>query len=323
MRPENGPLFIWTHVPFDYIEKSQESWKRLHRGRVSRPRELPMISHALDASMKHMFAEYIPQDRPVPIMVWSILRDEPLDQTFSSKIRTPPEILREDEHAYTLGIYQINEWATDYATRYWFAHAGKHMLLRQMQAVYAEVSTLQSRLNASRTYRFMDRVEYVAKERGRDFHHAVFSALFTHDFSHLDDCVREANIGGCHSVNELALFTGKKQGKTSLTKLFLSLHSESKNPVKRGIKRTLVSIMTGGVHEEPGIIYIHLAPPILESFFVGGMGAGIDLFVGMGAGVVAGGLVGALLAYVGVHETIHEYSTGRRFKGLIPLTMKM
>lgn len=310
---------------FGFVSQSQNSWRRLKRGIISRPQEIPSLSNALDTSIKKVFSTYINVNRPPTVVAWSVLRDEPLEpKGCQFDKRRPDGITEQDEEAYFTGIRQLNEWSTDFAAQYWLSHSPKHSLFQRIGKIYADISINSGQKIAyKQAYGLMEQVQLYAKKSGQNFEDAVFKALFQHDFSPVNMIISQSGIAECKTLDELALYLGKSLPKNNSTNILRSLYAqENESELIKLSKRTILSMLTGGWQSQPGIVEIVVAQPaaMFTAGAVGGATA-IDVLTGIAAGTLGGVISGTLWGYALIHETVHDYQTDKNFNGFIPLTL--
>lgn len=311
---------------FDFVTQSQESWRNLKRGIISRPQEIPSLSNVLDRTIKKVFSEYIVATRPPTLVAWSVLKDEPLEPMGRQfKRRRPEEITEPDEDNYYIGIHQLNEWGTDFAVRYWLSHSPKHSVLQKIGEIYVDISINSGhKIAYKQAYELMEQVQTSAKQRGQNFEDAVFKALFQHDFSDINMVVSQEKIADCQTINQLALHLGKSLPKNNTTQILRSLDTldtqKKDSELKRLSKRIILSMLIGGGQSQPGIVEIVAAQPTTT----GGIAASFaapDILTGIAAGTLVGAITSTPYGYVLLHETVHDYQTDREFIGFIPLTL--
>ena len=311
---------------FDFVTLSQESWRHLKRGLISRPQEIPGLSGLLDRSIKNVFSKYIDSARPPPVVVWSLLTDEPLESNECHfDYRRPEGITEEDELNYYIGIHQLNDWGTDLAARYWISHSSKHSIVRKTGEIYSDICINNGqKIFYKHAYEIMEQVKASAGEHGQNIEDAIFKALFQHDFRDIDIVVLQAKIADCQTLNQLALHLGKSLPKINETRISRSLNMHEKDSdIKRLSKRTILSMLKYGNHSQPGIVEIIVMQPaaVLISGVIT-LSVFTDIFTRIAAGTLGGIVITGLpYGYVLFHETVHDYQTDCKFNGFIPLTL--
>lgn len=315
------------HEQYSYILDSQSAWRKLRRGVISRPQEIPGISTVLDESIKIVFSSYLDQARPTSIVAWSVLKDEPLEPLWGRLSRRRPEaIAAQDERAYLFGITELNEWAVDFATKYWFTHASQTTLVQRLGAVYANICTgTGQKLMYGHTYRTMEQIGRTVEARYGYFDDAVFRALFLHDAHHLNRLVSEAYGSRLQSLDQLALHLGKQQKQKTFTTYAIDSEAKQSTVEIDGLfKRTLESFVMVGFQDHPGVIELIVAQQALVfgAYAVATTAVSGDILWGVTSGTIGGTLASSLMGgYALIHEAIHDYSRDRMFNGLIPLTL--
>lgn len=309
----------------DILRQSQQAWRDVSRGNISRPQEIPKIASFLDKSAKQVFGEYLDPGRPLPIVAWSVLRDEPRAKADRPKItcRYPAEIQTWRE-AYLVGIRQLNEWGTDFAAQHWLSSAS-NPILKSIGGIYAKTCIkVGQEIVYPDAYRLMERIRLSSGDF-RDFKTAVFAALFKHDFSSLNEFVAKSKIvEGCNTLDNLALYLGTTtlqkndvQGLRNISSVFADRLSPS---ISKG--RILFSLLSGGQWSQPGVIEIIVAQPVSMAA-VGSFATAALTNPLFGAKIgIAGGLLGGIpLCFNLIHETVHDYQTDEKFAGFVPVTI--
>ncbi len=299
------------NIPTDFnqvISNSQASWKRLKRGF----KEFPSISTAADHAIKAAFPDYIDQDRTPILIAWSVLPDTPKGLPAYEYIRKCPEGIAEaDQDAFDAGIYNLNEWATDYAARDFILKLRENQLYLHLANAYLktwseEAGTLSSVKELT--------------ERNGDFKNALLTALFKHDNSKIDNLI-QATLG-YSTLYELAVALGRHN--TSKIDLVQSTKIEKEDPAYRKIyKKAIETIAFGGCVSQPGVAEIPVVCGVVVGFGVGSIVGTANMSIGGGLAIAAisSAALSSSLPYAVAHETVHVYSQSSKFNGLMPVTL--
>lgn len=307
------------------LRQSQQAWRNAPRGNISRPQEIPKIASFLDKSAKQVFGEYLDPGRPLPIVAWSVLRDEPRAKADRPKItcRYPAEIQTRRE-AYLVGIRQLNEWGTDFAAQHWLSSAA-NPILKSIGGIYAKTCIqVNQKTIYSEAYELMENIR-LASGNCSGFNTAVLTALFRHNFSLLNGFIAKSKIAeGCGTLDELALYLGKTALQKNDVRGWRNISSVFADRLSPGVlkERILFSLLSGGQWSQPGVIEIIVAQPVsiaaMGSFATTAL---TNPLFGAKIGIASGIMSGAPLCFNLIHETVHEYQTDGKFAGFVPISI--
>ena len=335
-------------IPQDYITKNQEHFRNARRGILSRPIELPQTRKVLHERVVKTFGL---EDTEKPILTWSVVFDNP--ETPSSEYvyaeRYPEEIAEEDRQNFSIGISRINEYATNFATKEFIRRNADLPFVKQIASVYGEISNLFTYgLLLGGTFSRMRDIEIMANHNKKDYKKAVLDGLFQHDLTGINELIAmTSDYTGYSDINGLAIEIGKKrQKKPDIGKWFDKLDAQSTDGrVKAAIKHGIISVAAMGVSRNPGVIElsgamlpaIGVVAPVSTLIATEGTLAAhnlglvlinhpeliphflSDLVPVAGSSMAATAIAAlSLLPFVGIHESIHHYSSDQEYRGYIP-----
>jgi hypothetical protein len=320
------------------IAENQKFWRKAKRGLFSRPLELPHTANIIHERIVKTFN--LDEDSPTPILTWSLLFDRAKtpSSTYTYKERFPEKVADEDKLDYSVGIARITEYATNRATRIFIEKNLDAPLLKELGTAYARITDLLTyEILLNGTYRRMAGVESTAEQNGKDFNHAIEEALFRHDFTPINELIKDTEeFSGWSDIEDLAIEIGKKKfKKPDLAKWLDKLEIEhNDNKIKAGVKSTVTSVAAGGVFRSPGITEVSggmiglvmgetclfLAANLADDFIKN------PTLLNSFSGLIAQDLalavapVIAITPAIAIHELIHAHSSNEEFYGLIPAT---
>lgn len=293
------PLF------YTIIKYNQEVFRGKRQGH-----EMPKLSQSIETKMKSVFSNYLDEDRPRVLVAWEALAEYSRDRKdYHKYLYKTEEIKPEDKKPYMAGIYQLNEWATNYATRQYFTSDTNKGFVGKLRSLYGKIGNFgaarfggRDLIDAFRTVGKMRKVERTAKKLGVNFSDAVFESLFSHNDAKMNALIAQTESVKASNLTELAINIGKRRNQQAdeVSQDASSAHvvpsNETPKPANklvRGINRVGTSVGLLGHVSEPGIARLLLAPNTLTGFVI--------------------------TKFVSVHEAVHAYSQAEDRTGLIPI----
>lgn len=334
---------------WSYIEKAQQLWRVAPRGWLSRPIETHG-NGSLDSAIKRVFFPYIDSDRPPTLITVAGFFDEP--QKFPYKVISHyPQNLEREHHAYyDIGINLLNEWATNYATCYFF----KQMVPEQISNLvlplafqtYAKIMSLGTQsYQVGSTLNAIRRAARKKEAPQVNFDEAIFSALFQHDFKKLDRLIfysrkkilqktyskyyyemLEKNVyPSCQNTTDLAVLLGATLERRSVFgHLNRYLNAEDyQTSGQKLAQRIKESVLIGGMSQYHGIsevtgssyVFLGLASAAFCQMLIPEQKISTSVLIGS---IVGMGNAVVLVPFATIHEVIHDYSRSKDYLGLIP-----
>src|SRR5579864_1278470 len=338
IQPQSNPYY-------QAVAENQRIWREAKHG-IGRAHEMSRVSEKIEHNMKQVFSDYIDPAYPRIIVARTVLLDTSAAAAtfFNYGWDYPESIEPEDHQAYANGINALNGWATNYATRYYLEHTSKTSITKSLRRLYGQVGdALGGKAYAHQTYTSMTEVRKAAEAMGANFNHAVFQALFQHDFTAFNDLIAATPTLAATNLDELALALGEQATKpTKLTPSNLThfieiapnatFASVSPHPADstfvKSLKRAGDSIITGGEFSVPGIAEVGVGMQVGASV-ASGLGVALESALQHGdlrttvlsTGIVGGATIATaatILPYMAIHESVHAYSASDNYVGLIP-----
>ncbi len=296
------------------ILESQRTWREAKRGIISRPQELPVLSGWFDMQLKSVFSRYIDPNRVSAFLVWSVLADE-TPNNYSYRERFPGGLAELDQEPFSLGMYLLNEWATNFATGVFLRELSSNGLYRTVVPGYFRAFRfLNGDFLYSPTTQYMRTIENKAQARGDDFTDALLVALFQHDSDKLDFLINKAELNECEDLNELALKIGRNSkgdhGDPSFLNRLVTTKSDNGSKIELH-KRLIVSLLGGGKVSRPGIAEVILAAPVELGLLTKLLAYSNVVSLASFAGLLS------VYGFVTIHELIHANSADQGHNGLM------
>ena len=301
---------------------------------------MPRTSQKIEQNMKRIFAGYLNPSYPRVLVARTVLQTDylPTESPFYNygwDYRYPETVAQEDRFHYAKGMYAVNEWATNYATRYYFTHTSKTPLTKSLRQLYTQAAdALFGKAPYHQAYKHMAEVSKAAQATKNNFDHATFQALFQHDFTVLNALIANTPILEATNLDALAVAIGKQVVKPTKGSTPYYTHLIEKtvgsavtavaetptdSSVKRSFKRTGKSLIQGGQFVMPGVAEVGIAAPIVAPVATILEGAALgEIERGLAVGGATLGTTAAIFAFTTIHETVHGYSTSDDHVGLIP-----
>lgn len=209
-----------------------------------------------------------------------------------------------------------------------------------MKQLYGRAAdAVSGKLEYASVYQSMAEVKKSAQTTGSNFNHAVFQALFQHDFIALNHLIANTPNLDATSLDELAVLLGgaEQTSKSVAPRSFTHVietttdnvitalsQAPTDSPIKRFGKTAGISLLVGGNFSTPGIVEIGFGGQI-GGAAAGSLVAGLEEVITRGdikQGIMIGGSIMAATAialpYLTVHESVHGYSATDNYVGLIP-----
>lgn len=280
---------------------------------------MPKLSSWFDKQLKSVFGRYINPNRAPTLLVWSILIDETPNNYFHEQ-RFPDNLPEEDQIPFAIGSYNLNEWATDFATRVFIRELGSSQLYHATADRYNRTFDFMKKgFSYSPTAHYMKTIENTAQDKGINFTDTLLVALFQHDSDKMDYAINKAEVPQCRNLNELAVKLGRMRADNNATiASFLGgllTPKDDKSQTTQFHKRFMASSMAGGRVSRPGIAEVVLALPIMAGLFAKLLG-----YSTMG-NLAIPALFLPIYGSIMVHEVIHAYSEDDKYFGLIPCNL--
>lgn len=317
-------IYPQTNHYYQAVTENQMLWREATHSSI-RSYEMPRLSYTIEGKMKKVFSDYIAPSYPRLLIAWSFLLDTPSHTLPYYRLiaRYPEHIRQEDRQDYAAGMYHLNEWATNYATRHYIETASTNPITQPMRKAYAAYGdTIVGRVNTLYTYRAMREAKRAASASGVNFDHAVFTALFQHDFTALNGLIAATPTLEAANHDELALVVGHHSAKTFDPTKEIFRHFSPKptdSTIMKTLKNTADSLLTGGQFAQPGIVEVVVAAPIGLST-IGALEGTISGDVkGMAtSAAIASSIATVTYPFVLIHESVHGYSANAEYIGLLP-----
>lgn len=309
------------------ILTSQDHWRSHRRGIkiISQPVELPpVVTGWIDQGLKTFFQSYIEQDRPRMIISWSILTDDtPTSLLYDQVLPKGLEGLEGKEQAYYRGIHDLNEWATQLATRDYFNHLTKGAGIATPLLKVLEIIRNVPLFTSPSSVKAGDLMKEVQNRSGsspEQFRDSVYMALFRHRFEALNRLVKASDMFGCQDLHELAVLLGESKTGRSYFKKFIDWQISGDLPGKRMVERLKRSFFIAGNMTDDGVVGIYNGIFALPCIIVAINRILFDetpLDNLITNSLLYLSMTGVITPRTAIHETIHGYSTSKNFLGLI------
>jgi hypothetical protein len=337
-----------TNPFYQAVEKNQQMWRDEKHG-ILQSHEMPSVSQTVEENMKLVFSGYVDPSYPRVIVARTILQDRSTERfyNYTTDYTYSESMKPEDERAYEIGIFDLNEWATNYATRYYLEKTSKTPISKPLRRFYGQLAdTFIGKTSARQTYKVMAEVKKLAKARDEDFDHAVFQGLFQHDFTGLNDLIADTTALPAANLEDLAILIGNggtKKGSTGQSKGFMHtvdigmkalpeaiIHSgKYTDPQwKKSLRAVGQSVIAGGQFATPGIAEVGfgnlVAAPLLEASVLSIEQAVTHTdpttsAIRMGIAVPAiSGVIATFFPFITFHESVHAYSAADNYIGFMP-----
>ncbi len=153
IQPQSSPFY-------QAIAENQSKWRSEKHG-FMHSHEMPRVSRNIEANMKQVFGGYIDPAYPQVIITRTVLQDTSPERFYIYGGGNYPESMNEkDQPTYDIGIFALNEWATNYATRYYLTQTGKTPLSKPLRQFYGQLTDMWAGKTAARqTYQTMAEVK--------------------------------------------------------------------------------------------------------------------------------------------------------------------
>lgn len=297
----------------------------MQRGILSKPWELRSMAKAFDTAMKSVFSGYVDPNRPPAMIVWSGLRDDPKSEYLydDSGFDMPESVPKSESESYIKGTRSLNEWAINYATRFFYENISNHPLYRPLGYAYGLIFDRLLSIQLGKTSALMHQVRQAADSQDQ-FREALFTGLFKHDQTLLNQLISKSGIEA-QNIVDLAILLGKQDSALNLYDQFeilAKMFRKEQSQFQRFISRIMTSIMYGGINNHPGIVEIIFLIPFATGLTVVGLDstAGYsNLEITLPRFLQAFSLTVTASAFAIAHEAIHEYSRSDHYAGLIPI----
>lgn len=292
------------------LRENQERWRELERGPLSRPVEFPKaITRGLDRAVKIAFQDFISPRHPEPVVTWSVLFDHPWSpQPAWFEIDTPEAVGVQNETAYRLGIWALNDWVTHLGTKYLIeTFPGAGALGYLFSPLYGVRALL-----LQETERDMRKLAVSARTDGLALEPLLFAAYFRHQTEPLDRLIQKTAGLDVGNVAELAITEGQRYHKYWGGQLIQNFMNQNiRGQTGQLLRRISSSFFAQGRNASPGVVELALAAPVALSWLP---------FPGYPVGPAAA-VNSFIMIYALAHELTHYYSQSGEYNGLIPVRM--
>src|SRR5947209_1042917 len=170
LQPQSPPFY-------KAINENQKAWRETKHS-IMGSHEMPHVSERIEKNMIRLFSEYIVPAYPRVILARTVLQttSSPYETPFYrygseyGEFRFPENVKPEDQGYYYKGIYALNEWATNYATRYYFKHTSKTPLTKPLRQLYAQATDgIVGKAHYHQAYKNMGEVKKAAQATNTSF----------------------------------------------------------------------------------------------------------------------------------------------------------
>ncbi len=315
-----SPDHFSSNRAYEAILGNQQLWTETHPG-FKYGHELKALSGKIEKSLKRVFSGYIDPGYP-QIAINFTFGYHPkayTDEYTYTPFRFPKHMSQADQSDYKTGMFELNEWATAYATSYYWKAKEKGTITKPLIKGYRSFNhSFIDKGSAPRATKTMEEVAKIA--RLNTFEHATFRALFNHDTSALDYLISNTESVQSNSLEELAIEIVRRP-KKKLADVVMGYGSQSKESdsrIKSVAKHAAMSAASQGWQATPGIVEVNLA--------MGMTGPTLGGSISATGNIGAAGLFGTALTSFSypsttIHEAIHGYSLSETHHGIMPISL--